>query len=154
MQYYKIVKLAKAKGMNSIEHIAWYLMSILNIKEGKYDIAYGVLNNSNIQMEKNGTISEYLTMLNKVNMYVVLSCTKSQDQAQICMNQASAIVQKYGINFNLNIDIKKILSENAGNNRVANLTQNISSPVVQNERVSGFDETDGDVINPDDFFSV
>ena len=70
------------------------------------------------------------------------------------MNQASAIVQKYGINFNLNIDIKKILSENAGNNRVANLTQNISSPVVQNERVSGFDETDGDVINPDDFFSV
>lgn len=153
---YKIVKLAKSKGMNSIEHIAWYIMSILNISEGRFDIAYGVLNNSNIQMEKNGTISEYLTMLNKVNMYVVLMCTKSQEQAQICMNQASAIVQKYGINFNLNIDIKKILSENASNNRQEEQTRNIESSVVQKEsaeRISGFDESDGDVVNPMEFFS-
>ena len=142
--------------MNSIEHIAWYIMSILNISEGRFDIAYGVLNNSNIQMEKNGTISEYLTMLNKVNKYVVLMCTKSQEQAQICMNQASAIVQKYGINFNLNIDIKKILSENASNNRQEEQTRNIESSVVQKEsaeRISGFDESDGDVGNPMEFFS-
>lgn len=79
--------------MNAIVHSAWYVMSILNIKEGKYDIAYGVLNNSDIQMEKNGVVSDYLTMLNKVNMYKILMCTDSKDQAQICMNQASTIVQ-------------------------------------------------------------
>jgi ATP/maltotriose-dependent transcriptional regulator MalT len=153
---YKIIKLAKAKGMNAIEHIAWYVMSILNISEGRFDIAYGVLNNSNIQMEKTGAISEYLVMLNKVNMYIVLMCQKSQDQAQICMNQASSIIQKYGINFNLNIDIKKILLENSNTNRVDNQTLNTTSSVGKSEsieRFSGFDESDGDVVNPMEFFS-
>ena len=153
---YKIVKHAKAKGMVGVEHIAWYVLSILNINEGRFDIAYGVLNNSNIQMEKNGTLSEYLTMLNKVNMYIVLMCTKSQDQAQICMNQASYIIQKYGINFNLNIDIKKILLENSGNDRVNNQTLNKTSSVVPNESIernSGMDENDGDLVNPNEFFS-
>ena len=154
---YKIIKSTKAKGMNAILHLAWYVMSILNIKEGKFDIAYGVLNNSNIQMEKNGVISEYLTMLNKVNMFKVLMCTNQAEQAQICMNQAAYIVQKYGLNFNLNIDIKKILLENSINNT------EVSTPIVQEESVSvqrieentqnGFDPNDGDVVNPMEFFS-
>ena len=154
---YKIIKSAKAKGMNAIVHIAWYVMSILNIKEGKFDIAYGVLNNSNIQMEKNGIISEYLSMLHKVNMYKVLMCTNSVEQAQICMNQAAVIVQKYGLNFNLNIDIKKIMLENSVNR---NLNVSVNKPVeVSEQRIeenivsSGFDEDDGDVVNPSEFFS-
>lgn len=153
---YKIVKIAKEKGLKALEHICWYVMSILHIKEGKFDLAYGVLNNSNIQMEKNGTISEYLIMLNKVNMFKVLMCTKSQDQAQICMNQANNIVQKYGINFNLNIDIKKILSENLSNNRTENnVNKEISSVAVREsaENLSGFEANDEDVINPMEFFS-
>lgn len=158
---YKIIKLAKEKGMNAIVHLGWYVMSILNISEGNFDIAYGVLNNSNIQMEKQGGISEYLTMLNKVNMYKVLMCLKSQDQAQICLNQASYIVQKYGLNFNLNIDIRKILLENSGNNRpVQNVQKTENASVNKQESVSEqgntnstkFDETDSDVINPADFF--
>lgn len=154
---YKIIKSAKAKGMNGILHLAWYVMSIVNLKEGKFDIAYGVLNNSNIQMEKNGVISEYLTMLNKVNMYKVLMCTNQAEQAQICMNQAAYIVEKYGLNFNLNIDIKKILLENSNNNT------EVFTPYVQEESVSvqrieentqnGFDPNDGDVVNPMEFFS-
>lgn len=165
---YQVIKTAKEKGMNSIMHVAWYIMSIVNINEGKIDIAYGILNNSNIQMEKSGGISEYLTMLNKVNMYKVLMCSGAQDKAQICMNQASYIVQKYGLNFNLNIDIKKLMLENQ-NNREAALQQNAYNPVEaqmpQVESVSekelsqsqnaetNFDESDGDVINPEDFFS-
>lgn len=159
---YKIIKSSKAKGMNAIVHLAWYVMSILNIKEGRYDIAYGVLNNSNIQMEKSGVISEYLTMLNKVNMYKVLMCTNSKDQAQICMNQASYIVQKYGLNFNLNIDIKKIMLENSVNKETAQTY--VQTPVITKESVSeqrieenfeasSFDENDSDVVNPSEFFS-
>lgn len=154
---YKIIKSAKIKGMNAIVHIAWYVMSILNIKEGRFDIAYGVLNNSNIQMEKSGVVSEYLSMLHKVNMYKVLMCTNSVEQAQICMNQAAAIVQKYGLNFNLNIDIKKIMLENSVNR---NVNVSVNKPVeVSEQRIeenivsSGFDEDDGDVVNPSEFFS-
>ena len=162
---YQVIKTAKDKGMNSIMHIAWYIMSMVNIQEGKFDIAYGILNNSNIQMEKSGGISEYLVMLNKVNMYKVLMCTGANDKAQICMNQASYIVQKYGLNFNLNIDIKKLMMENQSNNVASVTTQNNNvvepqMPVQQSvseqensQQNSGFDEGDGDVINPEDFFS-
>lgn len=165
---YQVIKTAKEKGMNSVMHVAWYLMSILNIQEGKFDIAYGILNNSNIQMEKSGGISEYLTMLNKVNMYKVLMCTGAKEQAQICMNQASYIVQKYGLNFNLNIDIKKLMLENQNNkgSEVQQMPQvNVETPIPPQQSVSekeisqsqssesGFDESDGDVVNPEDFFS-
>ena len=164
----KIVKYANLKGMHAISHIAWYIMSILYIKEGKFDIAYGVLNNSDIQMEKNGITSNYMTMLNKVNMYKVLMCTNSTEQAQICMNQASVIVQKYNLNFNLNIDIKKILKENA--NRIVEPLQHkeqnktfeqTGSNILQYQEESVSDqgnensvtENDIDIVNPNEFFS-
>ncbi len=114
---YKIIKTAKEKGMNAIVHTGWYVMSILNIQEGKFDIAYGVLNNSNIQMEKRGTVTEFLTMLHKINMYKVLMNMNSQEQAQICLNQAAYITQKYGLNFNLNIDTEKFMLENSSTDK-------------------------------------
>ena len=165
----KIVKYANIKGMHAITHIAWYIMSILNIKESKYDIAYGILNNSDIQMEKNNIVCDYMTMLNKVNMYKVLMCTNSTEQAQICMNQASHIVEKHGLNFNLNIDIRKLMKENA--TRAAELknlqeqqiqsSQNISSNVPQSQEVSvseqkpenNLSSEDGEIVNPNEFFS-
>ena len=164
----KIVKFANLKGMHAISHIAWYIMSILYIKESKYDIAYGVLSNSDILMEKNGVICDYMTMLNKVNMYKVLMCTNSVEQAEICMNQASHIVQKYGLNFNLNIDIRKLMKENT--TRAAETKQRESEakipvefgqtiPQSQDESVSekGIENNltaeDGDIVDPNEFFS-
>lgn len=166
---YKIIKDAKEKGMNAIVHLAWYVMSILNIKEGKFDIAYGILNNSNIAMEKNGVLSEYLSMLNKVNMYKVLMCMDSKEQAQICLNQASDIVQKYGLNFNLNIDIKKIMLENlngTGSNKPRGVSphktvqqqasmqnQGVQEQRTEENLTSDFTAAGSDIVNPEDFFS-
>ena len=71
------------------------------------------------------------------------------------MNQAAFIVQKYGLNFNLNIDIKKNLLENSSTTGVVQ-----QSPVVPKqlseqriEENGSFDENDGDVVNPMEFFS-
>jgi hypothetical protein len=153
---YKIIKYAKLKGMNFVTHIAWYVLSILNIKEGKFDLAYGVLNNSDILMEKNGVLSDYMTLLNKVNMYTVLMCSKSKDQAQICMDQASKIVQKHGINFNLNIDIRKILEENAAREVVdENITADNNPEIIESEpeAENSFTQDDADVVDPNEFFS-
>lgn len=152
---YKIIKYAKLKGMHAITHIAWYVLSILNIKEGKFDLAYGVLNNSDIQMEKNGVTSDYLTMLNKVNMYKVLMCSHSVEQAQICMNQASHIVQKYGINFNLNIDINKILEENAARGVINETITSENNPEVESEPdpENSIIPQNADVVDPSEFFS-
>ena len=157
----KIIKTAKEKGLTSILHLAWYILSIHYISEGKYELAYGVLNNSIIQMEKNGIVSEYLTMLDKVNMYKVMMCMNSKDQAQICMNQASAIVQKYGLKFNLNIDIKKFMLENSNrketegiNTTVENAGESVSESNKGNSRIPKPKfETDGEVVDPSQFFS-
>ncbi|MBD5402547.1 hypothetical protein HDR58_07085, partial [bacterium] len=159
---YKVVTEAKEKGLNAVMHIGWYIMSILNLNQGKIDIAYGILNNSDIQMEKNGGISDYLVMLNKVNMYKVLTYASEQDKAQICMNQATQIVQKYGLNFNLNIDIQKIMIDNQVSSRVSVQTQTAEMPQPKEESLSErkniqtsseIDEGDGNMINPEDFFS-
>ena len=157
----KIVKTAKEKGLTSILHLAWYILSVHYIKEGKYELAYGVLNNSIIQMEKTGVISEYLTMLDKVNMYKVMTCMNSKEQAQICMNQASSIVQKYGLKFNLNIDIKKIMLENSSRRETENTTiENPTSSVSESNNSTPNNkvpkpkfETDGEVVDPSQFFS-
>ncbi len=162
----KVITSAKEYGMSSIEHIGCYVMSILEIKLCRFDIAYGVLNNSTIQMEKN-PISEYLTMLHKVNMYKVLMCCQEQDKAQICMNQAKFIVEKYGLNYNLNIDIKKLMMENQNVSQAIQQGVSAPPPVPQKEeslserensipsssQASDSDSADSDFVNPEDFFS-
>lgn len=157
---FKIIKTAKESGLNSILHLAWYIMSILYIKQGKLELAYGVLNNSIIQMEKTGVMSEYLILLDKINMYKVMMCMQQNEQAQICMNQASSIVQKYGLNFNLNIDIPKIMLENPNIQETKNTTIESSEESVSEQQIKSSSkvakpvfETDGEVVDPSQFFS-
>ncbi len=107
----RVEQTAKNKGMFAIVYVSLYLLSILSIKQKKYDIALGILSNSDIQMEKT-PISDYFVLLNKVNMYIVLMCQGNEVQADICLNQAKYIIQKYNVNFDLNIDIGQILGEN------------------------------------------
>jgi predicted negative regulator of RcsB-dependent stress response len=151
---YQIIKDTKEMGLNSIVHIGWYILSILYINEGKYDMAYGVLNNSDILMEKNGVVSDYLTILNKVNMYKVLMCTNSKEQAQICMTQASQLVQKHRINFNLNIDIKKLMLENSNREREEEQTRLAKHQTAQTGNVeeSTINNADGEVVDPTKYF--
>lgn len=157
---FKIIKTAKEKGLNSVLHLAWYVLSVLYISEGKFELAYGVLNNSIIQMEKTGVMSEYLIMLDKVNMYKVMMCLNSTEQAQICMNQASFIVQKYGLNFNLNIDINKIMLENPIGGKSEKVEEKVSENSVENSEQKSAKriakpkfESDGEVVDPSQFFS-
>lgn len=98
---YEVVKSSQAKGMNAITYVAWYIMSILNMKTERYDIAYGILKNASIKLEKTGTLSEFITLLNQVNMYKVLTFMNEPEKAAICLNQAQYIVKKYNLNFNL-----------------------------------------------------
>ncbi len=100
----QVLKVSKEKGMNIITYIAWHILSILNIKQNKYDTAYGMLNNATIQMERSGSECEILTLLNKINMYKILTHMNSVDKAQNCLSQAKYIADKYNLNFDFNID--------------------------------------------------
>lgn len=109
---YEVVKSSKDKGLNAITFIAWYILSVLNMRLGRFDIAYGMLNNSSIQMDRMGGVSDYLMLFIKFNMYLLMKCLKIEDKADICLAQAKYIVKKYKINFNTEIDIEKFLTDN------------------------------------------
>lgn len=108
----EVLETANEKGLSGIKFIAFYIMSIFYFKQGRFDTAYGMLNNSSIQMERMGGFSDYLMLLNKFQMYKIISCLKLYDKADICLSQAEYIVERYGIKFNLDFDADKFLDEN------------------------------------------
>lgn len=101
---YQIIKATNENGMTTLLYVAWYVMSELHLRQHKYDVAFGIVNNSLIQLEKNNTTSEYLLMLFKYNMFKILMYMKQPDKAEICMGHAQYIAQKYGINFEFDTD--------------------------------------------------
>ena len=90
--------------MTTLLYVAWYVMSELQLKQNKYEVAFGIINNSLIQLEKNNVTSEYLLMLFKYNMYKVMMFQKQPDKAEILLGHAKYIAAKYGINFNFDTD--------------------------------------------------
>jgi len=101
---YKIIKSVKNQGMFLLQYLGWYFLSEMNIREKKFDVAYGMLNNSIIQLEKYGRASDFIMLLFKYNMFKVMMSTGEGDKAQILLNQAYYITQKYGINFEFDIN--------------------------------------------------
>ncbi len=101
---YKIIKTANENGMNNILYLAWYIMSELNLAQGRYIVTYGIVNNSLIQLEKTENANEYLLLLFKYNMYKVLRFKGQEENAEICLAQAGYIAQKYNIMFEFDTD--------------------------------------------------
>ena len=96
---YQIIKTANENGLENLLYIAWYVMSELNMAQGKYIVTKGIVNNSLIQLEKEERSNEYLLMLFKYNMYKVLRFKNDMENAEICLAQAKYIANKYGIVF-------------------------------------------------------
>ena len=137
---YKIIKATNNKGMTTLLYVAWYVMSELHLKQNKYDVAFGIANNSLIQLEKNSITSEYLLMLFKYNMFKIMMFKKQYDKAEICINHAQYIAQKYGINFVFDteqshyvaVEEEELSLDNAG------IFENIQGN--QDETISGSEE--------------
>jgi len=96
---FDIINSSNAKGLAGVELLAWYFMSNVHLKERKYDVAYGVINNSIIQLEKNRLHSELLIMLLNYNLYKVFMFRREFNKAQLCIEQAVAITQKHEMFF-------------------------------------------------------
>ncbi len=112
---YKIIKETNKNGMTTLLYVAWFVMSELHLKQNKYEVAYGIINNSLIQLEKNNTTSEYLLMLFKYNMYKVMMYRNQLDKAEICIGHAKYIASKYGINFEFDTNPEHYVVEEEDN---------------------------------------
>ena len=94
-----VIQSAKNSGMSDIQILGWYFMSCLYIKERQYDLACGVINNALVFLEKNSFKGDYVGMLLKYNLYKVFVFKRDFEKAQICLEQAVGIANKYGIKF-------------------------------------------------------
>ncbi|MDR1167868.1 MAG: hypothetical protein LBK53_03120 [Heliobacteriaceae bacterium] len=103
--FFKLIKTTNNNGMSLMLYASWYMMSELNLLQGKYDAAFGILNNSIITMERSSTANEYLLMLFKYNMFRVLKFKQRFNHAQISANQAKHIADKYGIDFEFDTEL-------------------------------------------------
>ena len=103
--FYKIVKTTTDNGMMNVLYMTWYFLSEHNIKLQKFDVAYGIVNNAVIQLEKSDKANEYLLMLFKYNMFKILMYKKEFDKAKMCIEHALYIAQKNNINFAFDLDV-------------------------------------------------
>ena len=101
---YKIIQQTNKNGMTTLLYIAWWVMSELHLKQNKYDVAFGIVNNSLIQLEKNNTTSPYLLMLFKYSLFKIMMFKRQYDKADICISHAKYIAEKYGIAFEFDTD--------------------------------------------------
>ena len=101
---YKIIKATGDNGMQNLQFAAWYTMSEMNLRQGKYTIAYGIVNNSIIQLEKSDSANEYLLLLFKYQMFKILTYKGQYDKAAVCMAQCEYITNKYGMHFEFDKD--------------------------------------------------
>lgn len=101
---YKIIRVTGDNGMSDLTYVAWLMMSEMSLRQGRYTVAYGIINNSLIQLEKADGSNEYLLMLFKYQMFKVLMYKQQVEQAQICIIQCAYLTQKYGIQFNFDTD--------------------------------------------------
>ena len=122
---YKIIKETNKNGMTTLLYLAWFIMSELHLKQNKYDVAFGIVNNSLIQLEKNDTTSPYLLMLFKYNMYKIMMFKNLHDKADICIGHAKYIAEKFGINFKFDTDESHYIAveEKTENSEVEENTQ-------------------------------
>lgn len=137
---YSAIRTLKDKGMTLLESVGWYFMSELNIRQSKLDVAYGILNNSTIQLERDGKVSDYIIMLFKHNMYRILMSKGYTEKAEICLNQINYICQKYSINFKIKNDLSAVQPEIGSAESVTNDTE-LDSFVNNSENTVDFDES-------------
>ena len=106
----------------------------------KFDVAYGMLNNSIIQLEKYGKASDFVIMLFKYNMFKIMMYMGNVDKAQVCLNQAYYLKQKHDINFDFDINPENYLFN--------------TDPPVEEEISENSDIELSDKISPEELFSL
>ena len=127
---YKIIKTVKIQGMLMLEHLGWFFLGEMNIKQQKFDVAYGMLNNATIQLERQSKSSDYLLMLMKYCMFKIMMHLGQTAKAQICINQAQYLSKKYNISFEFDTDPEHypVYNPDGDNNQMSEEEEEVIEP--------------------------
>lgn len=99
--YYNVLDTSTKNGLKTVTNLAWYLISMLKFKNREIDVAFGITNNSTIQLEKDYNSSDFLLFLFRILLSEILMAKNEKQTAQLCLNNAKFIKEKYGLSFSL-----------------------------------------------------
>lgn len=129
----KVINETNKYGMTNVLYSAWYVMSEIYLKLNRFKVAYGIINNSLIQLEKNDNTSEYLLMLFKYNMYKIMMFKNINDIADVCIKHAQYIASKYGIAFDFDTDPSHYVAVDADDDEVMNIDETEIRSTIKSE---------------------
>jgi len=99
--YYSVIGTSSENGLKMVWYFAWYLVSELKLESNEIEVAFGITSNITIQMEKDENSSELLLLLYKFTMFKILTAKNEPKSAQLCLDHALFIKEKYGLCINL-----------------------------------------------------
>ncbi len=111
--YFKLNKLQKAaviynsvletsinSGLKNITQLAWYSIAELSLLVNDVGSAYGVISNAVVELEKDKNTNIYMLMIFKILQAKALKLKKEENEANLCINQAKHIAEKYSLKIN------------------------------------------------------
>lgn len=102
--YHSVLEVSTKNGLKMITYLAWYFISVLKLKQQETDMAFGITNNVVVQLEKDSNAGDFLFFLFRVLLSQILIAKNETDSAQLCLNNAKFIKEKYSLNYNIELD--------------------------------------------------
>ncbi len=95
--YYNILESSMKNGLKMVTYLDWYLISMLKFEQKDIDVAFGIANNAIVQLEKDSTSGDFIFFLLRLLLAEILSAKGDNKSAELCLNNAKFISEKYGL---------------------------------------------------------
>ena len=99
--YHSVLETSVSNGLKMVTYLAWYLMSVLEFEQNDIEVAFCIANNAIIQLEKDYNSSHLLLFLFRILLSKILIAKNETKSAELCLNNARFIKEKYGLNFKI-----------------------------------------------------
>lgn len=106
--YYNVLETATKNGLKLITYLDWYFVSLLKFDQNDIDVAYGIANNAAVQLEKDHSSGDFIFFLFRILLAKILTAKADKKSAELCLNDAILIQQRYDLKFEINSDLINI----------------------------------------------
>lgn len=109
--YYNVLETSTKNGLKFVTYLDWYFMSVLKFEQQDIEVAFGIANNAAIQLEKDHNAGDFIFFLFRILLSKILIAKNDTKSAELCLNDAKFIKDRYGLNFalaTLNTEVAKL----------------------------------------------
>lgn len=102
--YYSVLEVSMTNGLKMVTYLAWYFISMLKFKQQDIEVALGIANNAIVQIERDANSGDFLFFLFRVLLSKILMAKNEQESAELCLNNAKFLKEKYGLKYNISLN--------------------------------------------------